>query len=280
MDIAIIGIGHMGLTYAQAFVHTSIVRPDRLWLVDPSPRDPELATRLSAHPVAAKPNASLREAKLVVLCVKPQDFAALAPQLQPYLSEAQLVLSVMAGVTLARLQDALGCSRVIRAMPNLPAQVGQGMTVFTAAEAVDRADLQLVHNLLSTTGKTLYVDNEALLDAATAVSGSGPGYVFTFMQALIDAAQGLGFSPAEALLLVRQTVRGSIELLEQSEADCTTWVGRVASRGGTTEAALDAFAKGGLTTLLLRGVEAAHVRASELAREVLPIETAASRLGV
>ncbi len=264
MDIAIIGVGHLGLTYAQAFVHTSIVRPDRLWLVDPSPSDPELVARLSVYPVAAMPNASLRKAQLVVLCVKPQDFAALAQQLQPHLSERQLVLSVMAGVTVASLQHALGCKGVMRAMPNLPAQVGQGMTVFTAAAEVDRADLQLVHNLLSTTGKTLYVDNEALLDAATAVSGSGPGYMFTFMQALIDAAQGLGFSPAEALLLVRQTVRGSIELIEQSEADCATWVSRVASRGGTTEAALDAFAKGELTTVIRRGVEVAHRRAQEI----------------
>jgi pyrroline-5-carboxylate reductase len=170
----------------------------------------------------------------------------------------------MAGVTTQTLAAGLGADKIVRAMPNLPAQIGMGMTAFTATAAVTRLELSMVQNLLATTGKTLYVDEESRLDAVTAISGSGPAYVFYFMEAMMQAARGMGFSPSEAELLVAQTFQGTSELYGKTEAGCTEWIARVASKGGTTEAALRSFGTDSLSTQIEKGLTAALHRAQEL----------------
>lgn len=264
MKIAIIGAGNMGLTYAHGFIHTAIVKTSQLYFIDRSQRRLDEIAKVTRNPVRSVPDDFLADMDLIVLAVKPQDFGELAEQLGEYTHADQLILSIMAGKSITTIRDALGTPKIIRAMPNLPAQVGQGMTVFTTTPDVSRADLLAVHNLLNTTGKTLYVDNELMVDAATAISGSGPGYVFYFMSSMMEVARQMGFSNSEAQLLVTQTFMGSVDLLNQEDGNCDDWVKRVSSKGGTTEAALNAFEQQGLIPTLEQGLTAAFERAIEL----------------
>ena len=126
-------------------------------------------------------------------------------------------------------------------MPNLPAQVGEGMTAFTSSDQVTRIELVMVQNLINTTGKSIYVENEQYIDAATAISGSGPAYVYYFMDAMIQAAGDMGFSESEAELLVSQTFIGAADLYSKSNFSCKDWIKKVSSKGGTTEAAMKSF---------------------------------------
>ena len=162
------------------------------------------------------------------------------------------------------LKEALPTTKIIRAMPNLPAQVGMGMTGFSADVSVSRTELFSVQNLLNTTGKSLYFDDESLLDGVTAISGSGPAYVYYFMQAMIDSATQMGFSPTEAETLVEQTFLGAIHLLSNNNFTCREWIGKVSSKGGTTEAAIHSFESGRVSDQIQTGLQAALDRSIEL----------------
>jgi pyrroline-5-carboxylate reductase len=266
MKILIIGGGNMGLTYARSFVRAHITSRLDLRLLA---RSPERALALAAHELGtvwAHPSDCVPGADIIVLAVKPQDSAALFASLSGLVQPSQVILSIMAGVRIATLREALGTAKIIRAMPNLPAQIGMGMTAFTSTDEVTRAELVQVQNLLSTTGKTVYVEQESAIDAATAISGSGPAYVYYCMDALMAAAVQMGFGPAEAELLVSQTFRGAVELYSQAGLSCEDWIGRVASKGGTTEAALKAFGAGTVREGLMAGAGAARDRAEELGK--------------
>jgi len=164
------------------------------------------------------------------------------------------------------LRKALPTTRIIRAMPNLPAQVGMGMTGFTADASVSRKELFSVQNLLNTTGKSLYFDDESLLDGVTAISGSGPAYVYYFMQSMIDSAIQMGFSPTEAETLVEQTFLGAVHLISKNNFTCREWIGKVASKGGTTEAAIHSFESAHVADQIQNGLQEALKRATELGR--------------
>ena len=151
-------------------------------------------------------------------------------------------------------------------MPNLPALIGMGMTGFTSADEVSKEEVFNIQNLLNTTGKSLYFDNEAKLDAVTAISGSGPAYVFYFMDAMINTAISMGFTKVQAELLVEQTFMGAINLLNIHHISCKEWIGRVASKGGTTEAALVQFESNQLSQSIDTGLRAALQRAIELGK--------------
>jgi pyrroline-5-carboxylate reductase len=264
MKILILGGGNMGMTYAQSFLRTHIVVPEHLMVLC---RTAEQAAVLSAAHEGrffADPSACVPQADLAILAVKPQDAPYLFEQIRPLAIPGQVWLSIMAGVRMDTVVKALGVRKVVRAMPNLPAQIGAGVTAFTATEEVTRIELVMVQNLLSTTGKTLYVEREVLLDAATALSGSGPAYVYFFMSALIEAAQQMGFSPSEAELLVAQTFTGAVDLYNKADLSCEQWIDKVASKGGTTEAALRVFRETQLREHLTAGVMAAWRRAEAL----------------
>lgn len=266
MKILLIGAGNMGLTYARSFVRSHVTsRLDLRLLVRSEGRAETLAAQ-ELGTVWTDPAQCVPGADIVIVAVKPQDSAALFATLAPWIEPRQVVISIMAGVKIATIRQALGVAKVIRAMPNLPAQIGMGMTAFTSTDEVTRAELVQVQNLLSTTGKTVYVEQESAIDAATAISGSGPAYVYYCMEALIAAAGQLGFSPAEAELLVGQTFRGAVELYSQAGLSCEDWIGKVASKGGTTEAALRAFEAGSLREALMSGAVAARDRAEALGK--------------
>lgn len=254
----------MGMTYAQCLLRSRIVTPDNLMILC---RSYEKANQLSATHEGrffSNPSLCIPEADLLILAVKPQDSRRLFESMQGLTSPGQLFISIMAGVKMSVLTEALGSEKIIRAMPNLPAQIGAGMTAFSSTEAVTRIELVMVQNLLSTTGKTVYVEREEMLDAATAISGSGPAYVYYFMNAMITAAIDMGFSESEAELLVGQTFTGAVDLYNKADLNCESWIGKVASKGGTTEAALKVFKENALHEDILAGAQAALRRAREL----------------
>lgn len=266
MKILIAGAGNMGKTYARSLLAHHFVQSTDLLVFDHKPQQDEFLKNVPPQNILTHPTDAIAQADIVLLCVKPQDFAALAAEIKPYVHEQQLILSIMAGITLSTLQQSLHSTKVVRAMPNLPAQIGMGMTVFTCSAAIDRKELFIVQNLLNATGKSLYVENETLIDAATAISGSGPAYVYYFMQSIIDKAVAFGFSKQAAELMANQTFMGAVHLHNQYDLSCEDWIIKVASKGGTTEAALARFASKHLSGSIQEGLQAAADRARELGK--------------
>lgn len=264
MKIAIIGYGNMGKTYANSFINSRFIRSEDIYVLNRSQVTDKERFGIPESNFFTSPNSKITGADIVIFAVKPQDFNQASDVLVSFLDEKQILLSVMAGVTIATIEQRTGLSKIVRSMPNIATQIGMGMTVFSASSAIDRKELFIVQNLINTTGKSVYVDDEKLIDAATAVSGSGPAYVFYFMQSMIKAAEALGFSPSEAELLVNQTFNGAVNLQNGSALSNHDWIIRVASKGGTTEKALEVFKDSELENTILQGVNAANKRALEL----------------
>jgi pyrroline-5-carboxylate reductase len=266
MKILILGGGNMGLTYAQSFLRSRIVTSDNMMVLCRTYEKANQLAQTHEGRFFSDPKLCVQEADLCILAVKPQDASKLFTEIAPFVEPGQVFLSIMAGVKLDTIASALGVHKIIRAMPNLPAQIGAGVTAFTSTDTVTRIELVMVQNLLSTTGKSVYVDQENMIDAATAISGSGPAYVYFFMNAMIEAAKQMGFNPSEAELLVSQTFTGAVDLYNKSDLSCEQWISKVASKGGTTEAALKIFRETGLYEDIIAGAQAAKNRAVELGR--------------
>ena len=266
MKILVIGGGNMGMTYARSLLRAHLVNQEDLMILERLPEKAEALRQEKIGKVYTSAETCLAAADLIILAVKPQDSAVLFAALRPQTDPQQVYLSIMAGVTIRSIQEGLGVEKVIRAMPNLPAQIGLGMTSYTASDAVTRIELVLVQNLLNTTGKAIYVDSEYSIDATTAISGSGPAYVLYFMEAMIEAATEMGFNESQAELLVAQTFRGAVELQMKNDLTCREWIQRVSSKGGTTEAALNTFHNTSVFQDIKSGARAALDRAIELGK--------------
>ncbi len=265
MKILICGYGNMGKTFANSFVSSRFIATENMFaLVRNVPKNDLLIPEKNFITDYNSLDAS--DFDIVVLAVKPQDFSTLSQQIFDKLNADSIILSVMAGVTISHIEQALQSKKVVRSMPNVPTQIGLGITVFSASKDIDRKDLFIIQNLINTTGKSLYVENETLIDAATSVSGSGPAYVFYFMQAMIDAAQQLGFSASEAEFLVTQTFLGSVNLQNRSNLSNEEWIAKVASKGGTTEQALLVFNNNNLQQTIQTAMQNAFERAKELGK--------------
>jgi len=256
----------MGLTYAQSFLRAKITNQRDMMILEKNAKKAEELAKKDIGTVYGTPENCQKMADLIILAVKPQDTDALFKSLKPYVDAQQVFVSIMAGVKIETIANALGAKKVIRAMPNLPAQIGMGMTTFTSTDEVTRIELVMVQNLINTTGKTVYVANEQFIDATTAISGSGPAYVYYFMQAMMDAAKEMGFTASQAELLVSQTFKGAVDLYNKSDLSCQEWIDRVSSKGGTTEAAVKTFKKHKVHEDILRGAKAALNRAIELGK--------------
>ena len=266
MKILVIGGGNMGLTYAQSLVRSHITNKESLMILV---RTEEKLAELEARNIGQifiDPALCVAQADLVILAVKPQDSGVLFAQIKNYLQPQQLILSIMAGIQINSIYNVLNVSKIVRAMPNLPSQIGMGMTVFTSTDEVTRLELVMVQNLLSTTGKTIYVEKELSIDAATAISGSGPAYVYYMMDAMMRAAKDMGFSESESETLIVQTFNGALDLYNKSDLTCQDWIKKVSSKGGTTEAAIKSFNENRLDQDLIDGVNAAYLRAQALGK--------------
>jgi pyrroline-5-carboxylate reductase len=263
-DIVLVGAGKMGGAMLAGWIASGI-SPKRIVVIDPAPsadirtQEPK-GLRVNPEHTAAGEVAGL------IVAIKPQMFADAVASLQPYVSLATPVLSIMAGTTLSSLA-ALGSKSIVRAMPNLPASIGRGMTVAVATPDVTDNQRAFAHALLAATGAVEWINDEALMDAVTAVSGSGPAYAFLLAETLAAAGVAAGLPETLANKLARETVAGSGELLNQSELDASVLRKNVTSPGGTTAAALDVLmAADGLPDLMKRAVEAAAKRSRELAK--------------
>ena len=266
MKILVIGGGNMGLTYAQSFLRSHITSKEDMMILEKSPEKAAILSQKDIGTVFGSPEGCFTKADLIIFAVKPQDANVLFETLKPLVDDQQVFLSIMAGVKIETICDSLGVKKVIRAMPNLPAQIGMGMTAFTSSNEVTRIELVMVQNLLNTTGKTIYVENEKAIDASTAISGSGPAYVFYFMDAMMKAAKEMGFKESEAELLVSQTFKGAVDLYNKNNFSCEEWIAKVSSKGGTTEAAMAAYHDKNLKENIIAGAQAAFDRAEELGK--------------
>ena len=256
----------MGLTYARSFRQYGLCNAEHLFLVEKDALRRSVEDLQQLGQILVGPEERLSHCDVVILAVKPQDFSALAASLAPLLKPGQVVLSIMAGITMERIRQQLRHDLVVIAMPNLAAKIGMGMTAFTALSEVDRHHLHLAETLLDTTGRSIYLEEERLLDAVTAISGSGPAYFFFIVQQMVQAATQLGMEESTAMVLVKQTMLGSYHLLNQSTEGPDELIRSVSSKGGTTEAAFQVFENGNLGKVLQDGIIRAEARAGELSQ--------------
>lgn len=264
MRILLIGGGNMGKTYADSFIAHHSVQKDDLYILEHYEEKANYFKSVGFQHVFFQPDTYISEVDLIILAVKPQDCEEVFEAIASYVLPSQVVMSIMAGVKIQTIREALPVQKVVRVMPNLPAQIRMGMSGFTSSEEVSKEELFSIHNLLNTTGKSLYFDDESKLDAVTAISGSGPAYVYFFMDAMMTKAIDMGFTKEQAELLVEQTFLGAVHLHNMRNLSCKEWMQKVASRGGTTEAALKQFQSSDLDQLINDGLDAAHHRAIEL----------------
>lgn len=266
MNILVIGGGNMGKTFAQSFLNAHIITKHQLHILEKDHLKVEMLQQYDLGIARCDAGEYIRDMDIIILAVKPQDIQSLYNIIQPYLHQEQIILSIMAGIKVASIRQSLGVTRVVRAMPNLPCQVGQGVTGYIASPEVPSKDIAFIQLLLETTGLAIQLQKEELLDAVTAISGSGPAYVFYFMDAMIRAAREMGFSEKEAMQLTTQTFKGSVELFSQNDYSCEQWIEKVASKGGTTEAALSIFQQWEVKSGIEAGLHRARERSVELSK--------------
>ena len=261
--LVLVGAGKMGSRLLDGWLRFGL-KPTNVAVIEPSP-SPQIRT-LAERGVRLNPDAGvLTGAAAIVIAVKPQIAEQVMPALAPMIAQSTIVISIMAGRTLQFLSRTLkSAGALVRAMPNMPAAIGRGITVAVPLHA-NTAQRELAHRLLSATGTVEWIEDEALMDAVTAVSGSGPAYVFLLAEALALAGAAAGLPPPLAAKLARETVAGAAELLHRSALDASALRENVTSPGGTTAAALDVLmGKDGLAPLMNKAVAAATRRSREL----------------
>ncbi|HID52724.1 MAG TPA: pyrroline-5-carboxylate reductase [Anaerolineae bacterium] len=262
--IAFVGGGTMGEAMIRGLLAQGSVEPGQIIVADPwAGRVVELIEKYGIR--GTEDNREAAEAgQIVVLSIKPQSMPYVLPEIRGHLRRQDLLLSIIAGAPIKKLADGTAHAAVVRSMPNTPAQIGKGITVWTATPEVTEEQQKQAQAILQSLGEEIYVEEEDYLDMATALSGSGPGYVFLFMEALIDAGVHLGFSRRIAEELVFQTMLGSVEYARRSGKHVAELRNQVTSPGGTTAAALYHMEKGGLRTVMSRGIWAAYERSRQL----------------
>lgn len=273
MTVCLVGAGNMGGAMLRGWLESGY-DPTHLSVVDPSP-SPSMAELLAQAGVAhAVDCTAAAPVDVVIVAVKPQLMAAVLPTLGPLIGDKTVLVSVAAGTQIAQLSQAFNTGtptvvpKVIRVMPNTPSMIGQGMSVCVANAAVSADAREAVTALMEAVGEVAWVDDEALINAVTAVSGSGPAYVFYLAEAMASAGEAAGLPPALSRQLAVATVAGAGNLLKQSNDDAATLRRNVTSPNGTTQAALEVLmADDGLGPLMKKAVAAAAKRSEELAQD-------------
>lgn len=262
--LSFIGAGAMGEAMIGGLLGRRLVTPEQVTASDRH-RERLHDVREKFHVHTTHDNATAaRKGHVVVLAVKPQVLPAVYADLRGTLKPTALVLSIVAGARIDTMRRGLQHKAIVRTMPNTPAQVGEGMTVWTATPEVAPRQKEQARAIVEALGRQLYVEDERFLDMATAVSGSGPSYVFLLMEALMDAAVHLGFSRSDARELVVQTIRGSAVFAQKFHLHPAEMRNMVTSPGGTSAAALYQLEKGNFRTVLSKAVLAAYQRSVAL----------------
>ena len=264
MKVAFIGGGAMGEAMLSAILDNGLCAPEDISVSDISESRRQHLKQKYAVNVTARNTQAAKTGEIVILAIKPQNLIEVMSELNGHLQPAQLALSIIAGVRINTLCLGLDHNRVVRVMPNTPAQIGEGMSVWSATGEVSDEQKKQVSAILGAMGKEIYADNEQYLDMVTAVSGSGPAYVFLFVESLIDAAVEIGLPPDMAQELALQTLLGSVHLIQQSDKSPAELRKMVTSPGGTTEQALLKLEEGRFHDLMQEAVKAAYERAKQL----------------
>ncbi len=264
--IAFIGSGTMAEAMIRGLLTQEIVTADQIIAAGPREDRGKRLQKKHGIKVTVDNTEAAEVGQIVVLSVKPQVLKVVLPEIRGHLRRQDLVLSIIAGTPIELIANGLAHAAVVRAMPNTPAQIGQGITVWTDTPEVDERQRQQAKLILGSLGEEVFLDDEDYLDMATALSGSGPGYVFLLMEALIDAGVHMGFSRRVASQLVFQTMRGSVDFAAQSGKHAAELRNQVTSPGGTTAEALYHMEKGGLRTVISRGIWAAYQRSIALGK--------------
>lgn len=263
MRIALVGGGAMGEAMTKCLLAKAVVTPTGIVVSDVSRARRELLSREYGVTTLDDNRKAIEGCDIIVLAVKPQHLAQVMDEIKNPLPQ-QTVLSIVAGAAISSLCVGLNHSSVVRAMPNMPAQIGEGMTVWTATAEVTEEQKETAQSILSALGEEMYVPDEKYLDMATALSGSGPAYVFLFIEGLIDAGVHVGLPRDVARELVIQTVLGSTYTVQKTSKHPAELRNMVTSPGGTTTEALLQLEKGNLRSLLVEAVAAAYEKAKHL----------------
>lgn len=262
--IAFIGSGQMAEAMISGMLDKQFIEPHQIIASGPRPeRARELTVRYGIHATTDNSEAATK-ADIVVLSAKPQMFDDLLPRENTAITDADFVISIAAGLSLAYLVEHFGNPRVVRSMPNTPAKIGEGITVWVTTDEVNQTQQDQARRILSAFGEEVHVEKEEYLDMATALSGTGPAYVFMLLESMIDTGVHLGFSRRVARKLVLQTLKGAVEYAIESDKHEATLRNEVTSPGGTSAEAIYHLERGGFRTVVSRAVWAAYQRSVAL----------------
>lgn len=264
--IAFIGSGAMAEAMISGLLNQKLVDPAHLTAAGPREERGQVLRQKFGVRTTTHNREAIEDASVVALSVKPQILPTVMPELKGHVHPDALVLSIIAGARIENIGQGLLHTGIVRAMPNTPAQIGQGITVWTASPEVTAEQRRQAEIILGALGEQVFVDDEDYLDMATALSGTGPAYVFLFMEAMVDAGVHLGFSRHVAEKLVLQTVKGSVEYVLHSPNHLARLRNQVTSPGGTAAEALYFLDKAGFRTALSRAIWAAYQRSIQLGR--------------
>ena len=262
--IAFIGSGVMAEAMITGLLRQEVTSADCIIASGPRVERGDYLSEKYGVGVTTDNREALKEAGIVVLSVKPQMLAGVISDLRGLIPPQALVLSIVAGAKIDTIEQGLDHKAIVRSMPNTPAQIGEGITVWTASEAVSEEQLEHARTILTALGEEIWVDDEDYLDMATALSGTGPAYVFLFLEAMVDAGVHLGFPRYIAEKLVIQTLRGSVEYVRQAPDHLARLRNQVTSPGGTSAEALYFLERAGFRTALSRAIWAAYQRSLTL----------------
>lgn len=263
--VVFIGAGNMAEAIVGGMVEAEFCAPEKIVLTDIRPeRLADLESELGVS--TSTDNSVVKNAEIVVLAVKPQVMGEVLKGIAPVLRKETLVISIAAGITAAKIEDALGeGTRVVRVMPNTPALIGKGASGIAAGALADEADLEVTEAILGCVGLTVRV-KESELDAVTALSGSGPAYVFYLLESMLAAADEMGLEKETARTLALQTVEGAARLMKDSGEEAAELRAKVTSKGGTTHAAISSMEEFGVKSAIITALKAARDRSVELSK--------------
>jgi len=270
IKIAFIGPGVMAEAMLSGIIKNKLTKPSNILTAGPlEDRNQELKDKYGIQPFSDN-NKAAALADVVILSVKPQRLEKVLEGLQGSVKKGTLVLSIIAGASIAKISHILKHNKIVRSMPNTPAQIGEGITVWCCSSEVNENQKTIARAILSSFGHEIYVEEEDYLDKATALSGTGPAYVYLFMEAMIDAGVHLGFSRRIAEKLVTETLRGSVDYYDKNGLESrhvASLRNQVTSPGGTSAEALYYLEKAGFRTAISRAIWAAYQRSLELGQD-------------
>lgn len=256
----------MGLAFARSFIKYEIVQRNDLLLVAKSDERKHTLETLNIGRVISSLTDEVATSDIILLSVKPQDYPSIVAALKSVIKPNNVVLTIMAGIRMATIEKDLNHTNIVRAMTNSPAELGLGMTAYTNHPSMDFNLIRKAESLLSAAGRIVYLEREDLLDAVTALSGSGPAYFYYFLKHMVDAGKRMGFEEATSTMLVKQTMIGAYHLVNNANKSLDELIKIVESKGGTTEAALKVFEENNLGANIENGILAAEKRAKELSK--------------